>query len=246
MSKQNPNAGTVSGIERPDDDSGVAENTEGTEWDLSEMSIAHVSENKYRVLSTRNNTINHYEVDIGEGTCSCPSEEYNLRENEACPHLSKALLVAPSQMEATDFAARDLEVLSERARNLLWDLRDTTDWIQTVVESEAASQASDAVANGESTQTPNGDTVSSVSASEAAEKLQAAFDETVTGMAVEYSGGKVWVNKTPDAPDYTFDAFLSGPDLMQYDPDDADSPGQYFSNYIEAEDVSEYISEVLE
>jgi hypothetical protein len=33
---------------------------------------------------------------------------------------------------------------------------------------------------------------------------------------------------------------------MQYDPDDADSPGQYFSNYIEPEDVSEYISEVLE
>ncbi len=64
-------------------------------------------------------------------------------------------------------------------------------------------------------------------------------------MNVEAYNGRVWVNKSPDAPDYTFNAFLSGPDQMRYDPD-SDSPGQYFKNYIEPEDVDDYISEVLE
>lgn len=83
-------------------------------------------------------------------------------------------------------------------------------------------------------------------AEETAETLQAAFDETTDGLETAVGpNGRIWINKTPDAPDYTFGAFLRDPEQVDYLPDE-ESPGEYYKNAITPDKVEEYISEVLE
>jgi len=100
--------------------------------------------------------------------------------------------------------------------------------------------------------------VQSVDIAERAETLQDAYDSVIDGFNVEYSGGWIWVNKSPDAPETlpgpgnveSFDALLKNPEAMEFVPDDdgrnADRPGQYFKNAIEPANVDSYIQEVLE
>lgn len=258
MSQTPENPGKMSGIDTPDDDTGVAANTQDTEWDLTTMSAAHIEGSEYRILSTRNNTVTHYRVDVDEGTCECPSTEYNLAENEACPHLTKALVCHTSHLDGGEWAIRDLQTVTDRANNLMHDLRETTDWVTTVIESEAAGSASQAVQNDGQVSTPDGSTVESVDIAERQETLQAAFDEVINGFNTEYSGGWIWVNKSPDAPESlpgpgnidSFEALLQNPEPMEFVPDDdgrdTDRPGQYFKNAIAPDAVESYISEVLE
>jgi hypothetical protein len=257
MSKQQREPGTMDGIDTPDD-TGVADTTAGTEWDLSDMSAAHIQGCEYRILSTRNNTVTHYRVNVETGECSCPSTVYNLDEHEACPHLTKALTVHTSHMSADEWAVRDLQTITDRANNLMHDLRDTTDWVETVIESAAVPAASDQMRRNGEAPTPDGDTVQSVDIAERAETLQDAYDSVIDGFNVEYSGGWIWVNKSPDAPETlpgpgnveSFDALLKNPEAMEFVPDDdgrdADRPGQYFKNAIEPANVDSYIQEVLE
>jgi hypothetical protein len=257
MSKQQREPGTMDGIDTPDD-SGVGDNTAGTDWDLSDMSAAHLEGSEYRILSTRNNTVTHYRVNVETGECECPSTVFNLDEHEACPHLTKALTVHTSWHDPGDWAVRDLQMVSERANNLMHDLRETTDWVETVIESAAVPAASDQVRTNGEAPTPDGETVESVDIAERADTLQEAYDSVIDGFNVEYSGGWIWVNKSPDAPDElpgpgnidSFQALLQNPDAMEFVPDDdsrdSDRPGQYFKNAIAPDAVDSYIQEVLE
>lgn len=257
----------INGMDDPTDDSKVAENTEGTEWDLREMSVAHTDGNLYRVLSTRNNSINHYEVDVKAGTCDCPSENYNLEEHEACPHLTKALLVHKSQMDAGEMSTRDIQVFSERARNLLWDLRDATDFAKTLAENNArtydgdpevpadakhdGAYKDDGGASNGSSQPEGIDTIAKMG------ELQSAFDDVVEDMQTEESGNLIWIQTGKDTPEtipgpgnvQVFDAFLKNPDQVEFIHDDhpraSDRPGQWWKNAIKPSQVDSYINEVL-
>jgi len=265
MSDANRDAGTMDGIDTPADETKAGDDLSDTDWDPAAFDIAHIGGNEYRVLSTRNSSVTHYKVDVAEGTCACSDQEYNLSQHEACPHLTKALMVHSSHRDASEWALQDINVLRDRANNLTHELRETTDWVKTVMESEAAGAASESIQDGETTETPDGTTVETVSAAEAAEDLQAAFDDVLTDMQVEYNEGIVWFQtgrETEEEWPYPGGSevfkVITSPDSVMYVHDGSDEwadsphehfdskPGQYFKNALEPEDVEDYISEVLE
>ncbi len=247
--------------ENATDDSGVAPNTEGTEWDLTEMSAAPIGHNQYRVLSTRNDSVNHYLVDIAEGTCSCPSEVFNLKDNEACPHLSKAILV-DAQREEEARITTDLSYLNDRAKGLMYDLRDTVDFAKTLAENNAKQYTGESSSpdSGSSDSGSSGDSqkYKGPNAEDKRAELQAAFDDVVDDMQTEVSDGLIWIQTGKDTPDtipgpgnvQVFDAFLKNPEQVTFVHDDhhhaSKRPGQWWKNVIDPSEVDEYIAEVLQ
>lgn len=68
-----------------------------------------VSYNRYRVLSLGGDQGNtHYQVNIEDGTCTCPDMQYNEDEQSACKHLAVALYQATDSMSADQVAVRDI------------------------------------------------------------------------------------------------------------------------------------------
>jgi len=256
MSNDSRDPGTMQGIDKPDD-TGVAENTNNTDWDLSAMSAAHIEGSEYRILSTRNNSVTHYRVDVDAGECECPSTVFNLDEYEACPHLTKALTVHTSHMTADQWAVRDLQMLSERLHNILWELRD-------VAEQTAADSDTDAADADPPEETEHGVTVSNPEARAAAEDLREAYDGLIDDMQVQHHAGKVWIQTGQDTPENwpypggseTWSVLLKAPEQVEfvgeggdgYDPHPLydEKPGEYWRNIIDPDDVDEYIQEVLE
>ena len=78
----------------------------------------------YRVLSTRNGSVTAHQVAIDERSCTCEDMHYNAEGQEVCAHISKALLVHPSTMDQAAVAARDLEVVTDRAREIVRSMED--------------------------------------------------------------------------------------------------------------------------
>jgi hypothetical protein len=164
--------------------------------------------------------------------CECPDNHYRQSPEDygVCKHVLAAVRAGDS--------TADMQLAHELAavRHTVDSLLQETKSLQTSVS-----------ALGEATIEDSGSTSDrDQSDSQAGEKLQEAFDDVVgpDDMNVKQQGGKVWINKTPDAPDWTFDAFLSGPDIVEFDPD-GNGPGQYFKNYVPESKVDEYIEDVI-
>jgi hypothetical protein len=231
--------------------------------DLEALNVRLRNENVYEVGNP--DTGNAYVVNMhnadhdGTMTCTCPDYRFRAQEGEhrACKHIQKVIEVSPDRITADKIAfehlSREYQILSEKVDSLSQQL---TSIVSTVHEDNGTQSQTDY--SGQQQSVPASDAQSggqkmeAAGAQEAADKLQRAFNDVVEGFDVQDHNGKVWVNKTPAAPENlpgpgnveTFTAFLQSPDMMQYDPDSG--PGQYWKNYIEPDEVDQYISEVLE
>lgn len=215
---------------------------------LDNLSVRRTGLNKYRVLSARNGGVSYHEVSLGqEVSCTCEDFEYNTG-GEPCAHIVATHLDA-EDCDAGDIAMADVTQLMVESRRLAEMAQDA---------SVGAQSASGGSGGGETTTNENaseGQSGGSVSAEDAANRLQSAYDDVVDDMGVQAYNGMVWVQTGKDTPETlpgpgnveVFSAFLQGPDQVQYrPPDDNDTPGEWWKNAIEPEDVDEYISEVLE
>jgi len=239
---------------------------------LGGLHVEHEGGLDYTVLSSRNGAPTVHWVTLGpDPTCTCEDYQFNRDNREPCAHIVKAVFadrMDPEQMAMSELisvtatvsqasreaerAARDAQdVSNELERNLveLRDIQADTNTPDMTTQENSSSQAAN-----------QGDSSSSGSENldEKREALQTAFDNVVEGFEVESNEGVLWVNKTPSAPDTLpgpgnvdiFQTFLQNPDQLEYVHDNHDykgaEPGQYFTNMIRPENVSEYIEEVLE
>lgn len=246
------------------DDQAMTDDTGSTGVDLSKMDVAHLGGTEYRVLSRRNGMPTHYHVDVADGACECPDEEYNREPHECCGHLEKALVVHTTQLDAGEWAVRDLQTLVDRAMTLTETLQDSTN---AVVHGEADSTTSEATddGSGDDSTMPSGTPEEEHEvAKEAADKLRTAFaDSDIEDMQVQAHAGMVWVQMGRDTPEDwpypggsdTFEVLLQNPDQVEYvyeagDDYDAhelydEKPGEYWTNAIDPTEVVDYINEVL-
>lgn len=228
---------------------------------LDNLYVTHCGGTEYNVLSARNGNVTKYWVDTGpDPACSCGDYEYNRNDdNEICAHLAAAVLadrMSPEELAVSELISvtgtisqsiRDAERAAEQAR-------DATDEIEGALVETRDAQAGGNVEDPDRNGHTGGSTGGETDIEEKAETLQNAFDSVIDGMEVEYNGGVIWVNITPNAPEElpgpgsvsTFNALLRDPEQTQYAPDDQSAPGEYFKNRIDPDDVEEYISEVLE
>lgn len=214
--------------------------------DFDKMDVVQVSFNKWLVTSWRDgdpqdHRVRQHTVDLTDGSCTCEAMRYESESEMACAHIAKVVHIAPSTRSAdqhlVDKASADAEKIQQ-----------SVDDIQRLVTGLQADKEAATSSNGAS---PSQDTSSGLSAEEAAEKLQDEFDQRVDGMEAVAGNNVVWVsNGSQDngAPDWTFDAWLTGPDMVNYDPDGEheEPPEYYLKNYVAVDDVDRYISEVLE
>lgn len=233
-----------------ENDSGTNESmstNESTDTDeLERMNVYQRNESTYIVGNPESGTA--YVVNMcnpdhdGSITCKCPDYRFRAEDSEhrACKHIQKVIEVGKSEIGVAQLAHEGLkqqyDILESKVDSMMQELSAVNADVKADVSASQSGSvpASDAAGDGQQMQ--------EISAEEAAEKLKEAYP--VQGMDVQEHNGQVWVNKTPEAPDYTFSAFLQEPQLMQYDPDNG--PGQYWKNYLEPGDVDEYIAEVLE
>lgn len=190
---------------------------------------------QYAVLNLRGgpkaNTVWIVDLNGEHPTCNCPDQKFNKDTGQGCKHIDVVLYDAVKPYHDVDrLVLSQIADYDRRVERAVGQLERAA----TAQEAEtAASQSSAPKAMPEKAE-----------AQDAAERLQEAFDERVDGMNVQEDKGLVWINKSPDAPDWTFQAFLQDPDLIDFNPDDG--PGQYFKNSIEPGNVDAYIREVLE
>lgn len=231
--------------------------------DLDGVNVRLKDENLYQVGNPGEGTaylVNmHNDEHDGTMTCTCPDYRFRAQEGEhrACKHIQAVIRASPSELTTDQLAfkqlVREYEILSDKVESVSQQLSSITSGVHeqsgTQSQTNYAGQqesvpASDAAGDGQQ--------MAGVSAEEAAEKLQAAYDNVVEGMDTQVHNGSVWINKTPQCPETLpgpgdveiFYAFLADAQHVQYDPDNG--PGQYWKNYIEPQDVGEYISQVLE
>lgn len=238
---------------------------------LSNLDVSQIGPCKYRVMSARNGGVTSYKVEVDTGSCECEDMEYNRDGAEMCAHLAKALLAHPARMTPQESSLWSVM----QAQENIHTIQDQAEDLFEKLEGERIKQLSngehddgddggseegdygggervkyDSKPQGPSSQKPP------VDAHEAADDLQAAYDEVVDDMQVEVYDGDVWVQTGRSTPDTlpgpgnveVFSAFLQNPEQVVYDPDAAesgDSPGQWWKNRIDPIDVDEYIEEVL-
>jgi len=230
---------------------------------IDNLSVAHVAGTEYRVLSARNGSVTAYPVDIDTLSCPCEDNQMNTAQHEHCAHIAKALLVHDSHKEAKEWAAQDLSLVADRANTLVHDLRDATDWATTVIETEAAQEASKEAADGGEPDTPETTQTVDKEAESKADMLESAFDDHIDDMIVTVSDGIIFFKTGYETEeewpypgfDSTFDAITS-PDCLEFvqSAEYGDSPnehrwydskpGEHFKNALLPETVPEYIQEL--
>ena len=200
------------------------------------LEIAWLGGHEYRVFNQDGqHGMMSYKVDLRDGTCECEHGQQNGHDenSRACKHIGLATEQADSAPDTDARVTMSHIELVQQALSIMDEAR-------TAQPAPAPQPASGGGSSGGSSGQSSGGS-RGPDAEEKRQELQNALDGATNGMETQVYNGDIWVNKTPDAPDWTFSAFLSDPDQMQYDPDDG--PGDYFSNYIAPGDVDEYISE---
>jgi len=110
---------------------------------FAQLEARQVGWHDYRVLSTRNGEVTAHQVEIDSRSCTCEDMKYNCEGTEVCAHISKALLVHPSTMDQAAVAARDLEVIVDRAREIVRNMEDVLNVERRNREAKAAAAVSD-------------------------------------------------------------------------------------------------------
>jgi hypothetical protein len=218
------------------------------------------------VVSTRGDgNPTAYRVNLQDLTChgpdgdTCPDMKHNVEGAEVCDHIATAIYQAPRQPQLDALAIDGLVDIMDMAQEAA-DAAHNTAKVMERAQATAATQAA-AETDTETDDRPSLEETTpdpDVDPQEAADELQAAYDDVVDDMQVQAANGLVWVQTGRDTPDTlpgpgnveVFDAFLSGPDAVEYVHDDHslvdDKPGEWWKNAIKPSDVSGYIEEVLE
>lgn len=153
------------------------------------------------------------------------------------------------QLERMADALEAIAVNHDKLQNTQYGMLAVMDGQSVTFGDEATQEASDsqqADVNG------TDDYTGKQEAKEAAEKLQAAFDEQCEGMEVHVKDGVLWPNNTPEAPNWTFKAFMKDVDTLRWDNEGEYEhplvgPNDYeLENYLEPSAVDDYIQEVIE
>jgi hypothetical protein len=210
------------------------------------------------VLSLRNNAITAYRVNISSLECekrdgtSCEDLEYNCAGHQVCDHLAAAIYQAPRtpdvDLKALDGAISTLSMAKDAAESA----QNTADSLRAARNAHAQETAAAANENNSRPTKEELEPEPDITAEEAAEELQEAFDEQADGMQALAHDGVVWPNNTPNAPDWTFEAFIKNKEQIEWDNDGrydhpTVGPNDYeLENYIAPSDVESYINEVLE
>lgn len=201
--------------------------------------VADTSPGHYVVGNPESGTAYHVNLNSVTGSegkpCECPDSHYRQspEDFDVCKHVLKAIKEGDSSIDMA--LAEELAAVRHMVDNLLQSSKEINSSIAALNSAEGGAQSGNRDA-------PDAQKGSGPDAEKGAEKLNDIWP--VDGMQAKAYGGKVWLNKTPDAPDWTFQTFLQNPDIVEFDPDGG--PGDYYKNYVEPRDVSKYISEVLE
>lgn len=224
---------------------------------FGELEMEHTGGCRYRVLSWRNDSLTVHKVNTSELICTCEDAAYNTDGQEVCDHVAYAVYHAPKEREVSAEAFTNLiGIIGEMNdyRNALEQRQNQLPWTDDEPADEDA-DTDERPSLEETTPEP------SVDPAEAADELQAAFDETIDDMMVTAESGKVWFQTGRDTPDEwpfpgveeTFTAVTS-PDVVEYvyEADDGpnhewydEKPGEWWKNALRPSDVQQYVEEVL-
>jgi hypothetical protein len=218
------------------------------------------------VVSTRGDgNPTAYRVNLQELTChgpdgdTCPDMKHNVEGAEVCDHIATAIYQAPAKPDLGAVAVDGLVDIMDMAQEAADAAHNTAKVMERAQATSATQAAAETSTDGderpsleETTPDPE------VDPQEAADDLQAAYDDVVDDMQVTTANGLVWVQTGRDTPDTlpgpgnveVFDAFLSNPEQVEYVHDDHslvdDKPGEWWKNALKPSEVSGYIEEVLE
>jgi len=226
--------------------------------DFGAMTVRHVGGNRFRVVNLDSGTVS--EVDLKATTCTCEDMEYNQRDDRSvCKHYLKAHHQAPEcRLSVEEQFFGDLVDMTREMNDVIDAAEDAADALEgALVHSRdaEADAAADTDTDGAGDDSPPG---RDIDAGDAADRLQAAYDDVVEDMQVQAHEGWVWVQTGRDTPDElpgpgnvsAFEAFLQNPDAVEYIHDEHDAvnqkPGEWWKNRIAPGAVDGYISEVLE
>lgn len=235
---------------------------------LDNLDVSQVGPCAYRVLSARNGSVTVHRVDVNEVSCTCEDMDYNKKGNEVCAHVAKAFMAHPARMTPEEqsfqslmLSAREYASLRDEAKGLMesLDKERIKQLSNGTSETDDSDDSQNVAGKGQPVSNPSGKSsgAPAVDPHDAADKLKEAYDDVIQDMQVEVENGDVWVQTGRNTPDtlpgpgnvQVFEAFLKNPSQVEYDPDAAESgqsPGQWWKNRIDPQDVDAYISEVLE
>lgn len=195
-----------------------------------------------------------HEVDLNgeQPSCTCADHEYRRGDvPEVCKHVAYALENGASrQADLGELAMHEFVRMMAGVEEQLDRLESARD----VTRAEADAQD---VSTSEGGETPAADPAVGVTAEEAADTLQSAYDSVVEDMQVRAHNDYVWVQTGQDTPQNldapgnpaVFDLLLKNAKQVEYvhgDHElDADRPGEWWKNAIEPDQVDAYIQEVL-
>jgi hypothetical protein len=195
-----------------------------------------------------------HEVDLNgdQPSCTCGDHEYRRGDTpEVCKHVAIALENGASrQADLGELAMHEFVRMMagvEEQLDRLESARDVT---------RAQADAKD-VADSQGGETTAADPDVGVTAEEAADTLQSAYDGVVEDMQVRAHNDYVWVQTGQDTPQNldapgnpaVFDLLLKNADQVTYVHDDhelaSEKPGEWWKNAIKPDAVDAYIEEVL-
>lgn len=199
----------------------------------------------------------HY-VDTRQLDCSCSDAEYNRQDGEVCKHLAVALWAAERNIDTDELSRWSLQHELSQAQDVVDKLQHVEEWADKVTTSVPTEAANESVKE-------TNDAQAEADALDAADRLQAAFDDVIDDMQVQANDGLVWFQTGQDTPDEwpfpggdeTFKV-VTQPDSVMYVHDGSDDwadgphkhyeskPGEWFKNALEPSEVDDYIAEVLE
>lgn len=224
--------------------------------DFSNLFPRQVTIHEWRVLNLSNPNTGRgnrvYEVNIRQMECSCPDWQYRRGESPSvCKHMAAAIFAAEQTMRVDEALAFDTLELGREVRDLADDLQRKATGLQADAQAaQSGTSGGTAAGSGEDPQ-------------DAADRLEAAYDDVVEDMQVRATDSYVWVQTGQDTPENlpgpgstsVFQALLQNPEQVEFVPDDyngdypnagSEKPGEWWKNCLKPEDVDGYISEVLE
>lgn len=120
--------------------------------DLGELEVAQTGWRTYAVTNTDpsdTDGVTAYTVDLSGPDCDCQHGQQGPEDPEVCKHIQKAVLVAPSTIDATEIAAHDLRNAARRAEDAVSDIRDVRDQAVTAQNANAQAAAQGGADGGE-------------------------------------------------------------------------------------------------
>lgn len=195
-----------------------------------------------------------HEVDLNgdEPSCTCDDHEYRRGDvPEVCKHVAYALENGASrQADLGELAMHEFVRMMAGVEEQLDRLEGARDVTRAQADAKDAADAG----SGESAAA---DPDVGVTAEEAADTLQDAYDEVVDDMRVKAYNDRVWVQTGQDTPETldapgnpeVFNLLLKNAEQVEFVHDDhrlaSEKPGEWWKNALKPSEVDDYIEGVL-